>query len=83
MTANLSDFTTEQLQVLLNVVVGRVVDLEQRRNDWENYFGHLMSITYQEYNPEHFNEHETLELFRVQILNAIVEVSQIETMQSN
>lgn len=79
MSANLSDFTTEQLQVLLNVVVAKIVDEDLHRKEWLKVFNisyneSLSNEFFYDWQPAKAKEYETLQLFRVQILTAIVEV---------
>jgi hypothetical protein len=86
MSVNLSEFTTEQLQVLLNLVVLKITEENNHRKEWLKYFsipGADIPDGYYMNQPEKAKEMETLALWRVQILNSIVEVSQKETMQSN
>lgn len=82
MSVSLNEFSSEQLQVLLNVVVAKIIDEDLHRKEWLKYF-QAPYMGYYDHQPERAKEYETLQLFRVQILNAIVEVSQRETMQSN
>jgi hypothetical protein len=81
MEIKLNDFTSQQLQVLLNVVVAKIVDEDLHRKEWIKYFSRLGG--YYETQPERAKEYETLQLFRVQILNAIVDVKSKEIVNSN
>lgn len=84
MSANLNEFTTEQLQVLLNVVVAKIMDEDLHRKEWLKYFRNRFGFDgYYEDQPQRAKEYETLQLFRVQILNAIVDIKMKEEIASN
>lgn len=85
MSVSLNEFTTEQLQVLLNVVVAKIIDEDLHHKEWLKYFAddENMYYAYWGSQPERLKEYETLQLFRVQILNAIAEVRMKEDILSN
>lgn len=88
MSANLNEFTTEQLQVLLNVVVSKIIDEDLHRKEWlkvfnSSYNESLGNEFFYDWQPGKAKEYETLQLFRVQILNSIVEVKLREEVASN
>lgn len=80
-SCSLSEFSVDQLQVILNVIVAKIVDEDMHRKEWIKHFSRLGG--YYENQPGRAKEYETLQLFRVQILNAIVQVKSTEVISSN
>lgn len=84
MSVHLTDFTTNQLQVLLNTVVAKVVDLQSKADHLKGIC-EACEVSYPATDIDKMIEFEleTLSLFRVQILNAIAEVDRKEFINSN
>jgi hypothetical protein len=82
MSPNLSDFSNEALQTLLNVVVAKIVDEDNHRKEWLKYFSPWMG-GYYDNQKDRAKTYEYLCLWRVQILNAIGKVGIQEVIKSN
>jgi hypothetical protein len=88
MSVNLNEFTSQQLQIALEAMYFRLLDCRMfvksaREIYEESGVGDLVQfIEFQDIKTK-INEIETLELFRDQILNAIVEVKSREIVNSN
>lgn len=84
MSVHLTDFTTNQLQVLLNTVVVTFLEV-QAKADHLRGICQACEVSYPATNIDKMIEFEleTLSLFRVQILNAIAEVDRKEFINSN
>lgn len=80
-TPNLSEFSKDELQVLLNVVVAEIVDEDNHRKEWLKYFGGIGG--YYEAQEERLKKYKTLCLWRVQLLNAIGKVGMMDLAKYN
>jgi hypothetical protein len=77
----MNEFTKKQLQALYNVVAEEVSKLEGKKKAAEKYF--YNSAVGDELIEFYNSDLEDYRLWIIQIINAMDEVSQRETMQSN
>lgn len=88
MSVNLNEFTSSQLQTLLDVVVAKIVDEDEHKKEWiKRFAGPNLEFSSAWYDamcrPIRDANYEHLTLWRVQILNAIGKVGVREEIVSN
>ena len=84
MSVNLDQFTTKELQVILNMTVARIIELRISEQSLKEICEACESpYPSTDIDRRVIFERETLDLFRVQLLNAIAEVDRKEFINSN
>jgi hypothetical protein len=91
MSASLKDFSSDELQTLLNVVVTNIVEEDEHKKEWCKMFGEdkdgvpwESELYYDEtIRPIRGVNYEHLCLWRVQILDAIGKVGSQQIVNSN